>query len=249
MEKEVSQEGSARKSERSLAELVEALTSSFSIGDYLELRRRFPEKDTALWMVMASDKNSPCFGLDFAFQLETDFKKWGIPVETFLGVLDGEPDDIDSHCLYLLEALSRREKLEREHPHAVAAGLAIGDAFVNFLCGAVLESLAYYELPPPNSYQVLLKCRLKLFDNEIKEQRVLKHRRVMVALLIADNPNESARSISRMTGLNASTISRWVADEDFMSYVCVFRAHPRRDVKTSTLSAPFASETEPSGSG
>jgi hypothetical protein len=240
MAKEVSEKGSARKGERSLAELENALTRSFSIDDYLELRRRFPQRDTALWMVMANDANSPWFGLDFAFQLEADFKKWGIPVETFLGVLGGESNDIDLQCLSILEALSRREKLERENPHAVAAGLAIGDALVNFLCGSILEALAHYQMPPPDSFQVLMKCRLKLFDNEIKEQRVLHHRRVMVALLMAENPNESARSISRMTGLNASTISRWMADEEFMSYVHIFRANPPRLGKADPGGARFS---------
>jgi hypothetical protein len=166
---------------------------SFTIDDYLELRNRFPGEDTAIWMVMGSNEASPSFGMDFAFQLEADFKHFDISPKLFLGVLDGDGNDSDLLCLKLLEALSRREKLVKQNPHAVAANLAIGDALVDFLIGAVTESISYYRAKVPDSFQILIKYRLKLFENVIKEERVLKHRRVMVALLMAENPGLSAR--------------------------------------------------------
>ena len=206
---------------RTLDELTASLELAFSIDAYLELRRRFPEEDTALWMVMGS--NGECsFGMDFAFQLQPEFRKFGIPVETFLGTLDGDPDEIDRLCLLTLEALSKREKLERHSPHAVATGLAIGDAFVNFLCGAILECLSYYQMSPPHSYQILIKCRLRLFENSIKEQRVNHERQIMIAHLMSQNPGAGVREIARMTGMNASSISRWLANEKFLSYVRMF---------------------------
>ena len=214
--------------ERSLDDLVSALQSSFLIDDYLELRRRFPEADSPLWMIMASDNTTDSFGLDFAYQLEKDFERFQIPIELYLGVLDGDSDNIDLLCLTVLEALSRREKLETKNPHAVAANLAIGDAMVDFLCGAILESISYYGLKLPHSYQILLKYRLGLFHNSIKEDRILKHRRVMVALTLAENPGASARTIAKRTGLSPSTITRWMSNDDFRSYVKMFRAHPPR---------------------
>ena len=179
-------------------------------------------------MVMGSNESSPSFGMDFAFQLEEDFKCFDIPTELFLGVLDGDEKDTDLLCLRLLEALSRREKLVKQNPHAVAAGLAIGDALVDFLIGAVVESVSYHTMDVPDSFQILLKYRLRLFENAIKEERVLQHRRVMVALLMAENPNLSARGLAKQTGLSHSTITRWMSDDDFMSYVKMFRSRPPR---------------------
>jgi hypothetical protein len=211
------------ESERSLQELYYALERSFSIDDYLQLRRRFPDEDTALWMFLATDGSCEDYGFDYAFQLQAEMEKWGIPIKTYLGVLDGDFELIDKHCLCILEALAKREKL---NSHAVGAGLAVGDALVNFLCAGVLEAIAYYSLPMPDSYQILLKYRLKLFDNEIRDERLMKHRRVIIAKLIAETPGASIRSIARMTGLNASTISRWMADEDFNRWVRIWRDPP-----------------------
>ena len=149
---------------RSLAELDAALQHLFSIDDYLELRARFPEEDTPLWMVMGSNASSPSFGLDFAFQLQHQLENFGIHIKKFLGALDGDPDKTDLLCLAVLEALSRREKLVLKNAHAVASGLAIGDALVDFLCGAVLECVSYHDLPLPHSFQILLKYRLGLFE-------------------------------------------------------------------------------------
>jgi predicted DNA-binding transcriptional regulator AlpA len=213
---------------RSLDDMLKALENSFTIDDYLELRNRFPDEDTAIWMVMGSNESSPSFGMDFTYQLEQEFKQFDLPVELFLGVLDGDKGYLDLLCLRLLEALSRREKLTKQNPHAVATNLAIGDALVDFLIGAVLESVSYYSIKVPDSFQVLLKYRLRLFENAIKEERVLKHRRVMVALMMAENPSLSARGLAKQTGLSPSTISRWMTDDDFMSYVKMFRTHPPR---------------------
>ena len=177
---------------------------------------------------MGGDESSPSFGMDFAYQLEQEFKRFDLPVELFLGVLDGDNGYLDLLCLKLLEALSRREKLVKQNPHAVAVGLAIGDALVDFLIGAVTESVSYYHAKLPDSFQILIKYRLRLFENAIKEERVLKHRRVMVALLMAENPDLSARGLAKRTGLNPSTITRWMTDEDFRSYVKMFRAQPPR---------------------
>ena len=215
-------------SNRTIDQLEAALTNSFSIDDYLELRRRFPENDSPIWMMMGSDDSSPSFGLDFAFQLKDEFDKFQIPVELYLGTLDGDLDNVDHLCLNILENLSRREKLRHKNAHTVASGLAIGDALVDFLCGTVLECISYYSLPVPHSFQILLKYRLGLFENTIKEDRVLKNRRVMVALIIAEHTGASARQIAKRVRMSPSTITRWMSDQDFMSYVKMFRARPPR---------------------
>lgn len=44
---------------RTVGELSTALERQFTIDDYLELRERFPEADTALWMVMGADRGTP----------------------------------------------------------------------------------------------------------------------------------------------------------------------------------------------
>jgi hypothetical protein len=74
---------------RTIEELTSALERQFAIDDYLELRARFPmEEDTALWMIMGGS-GGISFGMDFAFQLEADFKRFGIPIQYYLGTLDG----------------------------------------------------------------------------------------------------------------------------------------------------------------
>ena len=97
-------------SNRTREQLLQAIERSFEIDDYLELRKRFPDQDTACWMVMANDKASPCWGMDFAFQLETDFEKFGISIHGFLGTLDGAPEEIDRFALEILAAISDRER-------------------------------------------------------------------------------------------------------------------------------------------
>ncbi len=175
---------------------------------------------------MANDKASPSWGMDFAFQLETDFEKFGISIHGFLGTLDGAPEEIDRFALEILAAISDREKRTRENPHAVSAGHAIGDPLLDFSICAILEALAFYDYSPPNSFQILVKARLNIFDNSIKEKRVLKRRRTAVANIMAENPDWSFRQVANATGLNVSTISRWAADPDFVRYVEIFRQGP-----------------------
>ena len=213
-------------SNRTSEQLLQAIERSFKIDDYLELRKRFPDQDTACWMVMANDKASPSWGMDFAFQLETDFEKFGISIHGFLGTLDGAPEDIDRFALEILAAISDREKRIRENPHAVSAGHAIGDTLLDFSICTILEALAYYGDSPPDSFQILVKARLNIFDNSIKEKRVLKLRRMFVAKIMAENSEWSFRQLANATGLNVSTISRWAADPDFASYVEMFRQGP-----------------------
>jgi hypothetical protein len=155
-----------------------------------------------------------------------------------------DSDDIDLLCLSILEAVSKRENLVKEKSHAVASGHAIGDALINLLCCAVLECLSYYGEPPPHSFQILIKYKLQMFENSIKQQRVLRDRKVFVALFVAENPAFGVREIARGTGLNASTISRWLADEYFLSYVKMFRAKPLGDrrIANSAVSAECDSE-------
>jgi hypothetical protein len=209
------------QTDRSLDEVKAALVSAFTIHDYLELRARFPGCDTAAWMVMAATKGFP-WAIDFAFQLKDDFKAYGLSVELFLGSCDGDETDIDLFCLSILGALARRESMEKTDPHAVGAGRAIGDPLVNFLSGAILECISFHDLVPPPAFQILIKHRLKLFGSTIKEQRASDERKMIVARFISDNPSADGREIARRTGLNASTISRWMADEDFMNLVRLF---------------------------
>jgi hypothetical protein len=90
-------------------QLIQRLEHKFSIEGYLQLRRRFPGEDTALWMVLAADSTSIDWGMDFAFQLEADFKKFNISMGYFLGTLGGVNGDVDRLCLATLEALSARK--------------------------------------------------------------------------------------------------------------------------------------------
>jgi DNA-binding transcriptional regulator YhcF (GntR family) len=62
-----------------------------------------------------------------------------------------------------------------------------------------------------------------MFNNAISQQRLAEHRRVLTAKFIADNPNTSCREVARKNGVNVSTVSRWLADAEFQSYVEMFR--------------------------
>ena len=104
---------------RSLDELKSDLTESFSIDDYLELRSRFPDEDTPLWIVLDSDNSGINYGTDFAFQIEGQLKQFEIEIGLLLGTLGGDQDDIDLLCLQTLEALSKRQKLEAETTQVV----------------------------------------------------------------------------------------------------------------------------------
>lgn len=214
----------ARK--RTLKTLQKDLERSFVIDDYLELKRRFPDADTALWMVLANDGSSPSWGIDFAFQLEEDYERFGISIHSFLGTLDGDPDVIDKFACGILNALSDREKALTANPHAVSAGNAISNALVDFSIGTLVEAFAYYGYPPPDSFQILLKYRLGLFKSTLKEDRVLKWRRTVIAKFVAENPTLSHRQIAKSVGVNVSTISRWMGEEDFQRYVRMFQAPP-----------------------
>ena len=211
---------------RTKEDLLRDLQRSFAIDDYLELKGRFPNFDTALWMVLANDDSSPSWGMDFAFQLEGDYERFGISIKSFLGTLDGDPDVIDKFACEILNALSDREKALTANPHAVSAGKAISNALVDFSIGALVEAFAYYGYPPTNSFQILVKYRLGLFKSVLKEERVLDWRRTMIAKFVAENPTLSHRQIAKSVGVNVSTISRWMGEEKFQSYVRMFQAPP-----------------------
>lgn len=56
--------------------LILALQRHFEIDDYLELRRRFPTEDMALWMVMASDIGLRPTGWISLFNWRKIFRNW-----------------------------------------------------------------------------------------------------------------------------------------------------------------------------
>ena len=209
--------------ERNFEDLEDDLTSNFKIDDYLEMRRRFPGEDSGLWMVLAHGETIVPRGIEYAISLEPEFKKFDLNLMHLLGVLDGDTMDIDQLCLECLKAISEREKLEATEAHAVANGTVIGDALIDFLIGAILESISFYELEVPHSFQVLTKYRLGLFNNRIKEGWSQQNRKNGIARVIAQNPKMSMRKVAEAVNVNVGTISRWMKEPDFQKTIEIFR--------------------------
>lgn len=203
-------------SDKSFDNLVEDLLNEFSIDSYLSLRKLYPDRNPPLQMFIGEGDTFLFAGIDIAFQREEEFAQHGITIEHYIGTLDGNENDIDKLCVDCLKALSERERLSKENSHVVGRGEAIGDAFINFIIGVIFESIASYELDLPPSFQVLVKERLGLFDNKIKTALIQRERKMLAAQLISSYPNESQRTIAKIVGVNVSTISNWMKEDDFI---------------------------------
>ncbi len=217
---------------RSCEQIVRALESNFRLSDYLELRERFPEADSPFWFVMSTDTFNMPSSFDYMFLLKPELDKFGINHAAFRGALDGQSPDMDEFCLGILRAIDHRESINKNRTHAVSSGLAISDAFINFLACLLTELLAYYDLSPFHSFQVLLKTHLKLFDNHYRLAKFEKDRKLLVASLFAENPDISLRTVAKWANLNQGTLSRWMNDEDFTHSIRSLRDSPLKKKTT-----------------
>lgn len=211
-------------------EFVEDLRSDFTIDGYTNLRKKFPDKNPALQLFVGEGDTFMFSGIEVAFQYENEFKNFGITVEYYLGTLDGVESEIDNLCMEILMAISERRKAVNQKAYVVADGIVIGDAFIDFLIGVIIESISSYELAVPNSYQVLLKVRLGLYDGKIKKEIALQGKKNYIAHFIALNPNFSMREVAKIMNVNVSTISRWHQEPHFQWFIEMVKSNERGDL-------------------
>lgn len=196
---------------------LQELSLDFSVSRYLEIRRKYPETNPDGFLFFRPYEDT--IGFEYAITLKQELEKFQILQGTFLGMLDGYLDSIDQLCLEMLAAIDTRENIENEIPHAIANGLAIGDALLDFLINITLESISYHKCEIPHSYLLLLRMRTNLLNNKYVSEQTSRQRRKFAARIVAENPDASIRDIAREMGVNHVTLYAWMKDKKFKEIV------------------------------
>jgi hypothetical protein len=188
-------------------DLIDAYEKNPTIANYVKLRRAYPAKPIAVGYLNNLDEldeiNSALIDLDLTPELVD-------------GVLQAEAWAISEFSLFLLERLIARERAGKAgESQLVSRGKAISDRDVNFLIGAILDSLAFNgALGLSQDLLFLIRHQLgadrKWEDIKKREELRIRIDEVIRATLdiVARGEPPSYRAIARELGVNVTTITR-----------------------------------------
>lgn len=183
----------------------------------MELRARFPEQNWTAGVVILDDGSN--LSGDFARGLRKEFAAHKLPISEFFGCCNGVINDVDVFSLAVLRAVDRKKK--SQNSHAVSRGSAISIPLVDFLISTILESLGFYKLSPPASFQILLKTHLGIFDSKIVSRQADYQRKKIAAVTLAAGHGElSDREAARQAGVSSTKLNGWMKwDKEFQEWV------------------------------
>ena len=191
------------------------------IGEYVSHRRSHPGFERGLDTIHDFDQRlkgiiSDCtnFGLDQelifgACGSYQDFEVGGCRVD----------DYIDELSLRLLEEIIRQEDMQREGTtHLVRRHEQIPNSIIAELTLMMVESCLDHFVTPPQALAVLLRAQLGRFERRTFLPRKSEEKN-LAALLVASDPEISARKIAETIGVNHTTVDRWLREKDFRDRV------------------------------
>jgi len=111
--------------------------------------------------------------------------------------------------LFYLAALERRGQTQKRHIKD-----ATSLAFINYCSSCLIDVCFYHKLPPPLMLTLLFHALLDTRQfGQSKHRKIIQRKRAIWALF--NNPGASISEIATISGVNKSTISRWLKERAF----------------------------------
>jgi hypothetical protein len=198
-----------------ISELSKAFKRNPTIENYVKLRREKPDEEIE---IAVTD------GIDWLFANEKSLREIGIEPQWVASSLDANPEAISKVSLRLLEKIIERKYTESEgETHIVSRGKAISDSLVNYLAAMMLDALSWNDiLEIPRDLIVLLRYQI-IGDGETEQSRQLQSHKLEFDIgmvggqLLEQGLQPSARTIAKILGVNASTVSRIFPKDKLLS--------------------------------
>jgi hypothetical protein len=193
---------------------------AYDANAYLEYRKLIKKNPD----LVAGENNSTLFvwthhggprTIGIASQLQPELQKFGIAVEGFLGILDGNVALIDSLCLQVITAISQGQNIKQQMPHAVANNQAIPDSLIDFLIFAIIEASIEESFIPPESFRFLSNLHLKISSGAIMRKRFGREKLESAAMLKVREPSATPGRMASLLDVDKATISRMTNNPDF----------------------------------
>lgn len=192
-----------------------AYDSEPSIGNYLRVRREFPEVEIEVGRFG---------GIEALIQLQKEFERQGVNPHLVAAALDVDEAGVDALCLHLLELVAARDSLPKSGPGYIEKRrCAISDATLNYLIITILEAYERYgnACRVPASLVVLtrhLLCgSLPNLEMEARSREFRNGVAIMVGKQLKPGERLSINNLKKLTGLPRTTAARWLADPEFKS--------------------------------
>jgi hypothetical protein len=194
-----------------------AITREFkdnpTIENYVRLRRENPDVEI---------EPKIYGGLDHAYRLEDDLKRFGIDIRLYVYTLDADEAAISELSLKLLENMILAQSLERKgETHLSSRGKIIPDHLIDWLTCSMLDALSWTgSLYIPRDLIVLARSRLIPGQSDIEktvDTRERKNQSAMIAgQMLVRKMKPSFRSVAKILGVQPSTVTRWfVSEQEF----------------------------------
>ena len=184
-----------------------------TIENYLKLRKKYPNHDIEVALLG---------GIETIFAVEEETKKYGIDGDLLAGVMDADIECIDRMSIIILRELAKRKNLERKgEVHLIGRGKVMPAALIDFLIKVALDAISWNgTLEIPRSLIVLIRERLGGKSCKYAEIENIKERKNAAIFIAARHYLRtgeiiSYRRLSKIMGIQASTISRWFPDKNF----------------------------------
>lgn len=194
-----------------LSREITSILKSNDLESYVEWKRK--NSDLDIHESATRKLYSPYF--DYS-----EYELYGITFYDFLNAYRGDEQAIDHLCLLILEAIVERKKIEKTGASQLQSlKKVIPDTAVQYLILQISEVICSKQIFLNHSYIMLLREVFKGPYISKNKNVFLRARQVFVAEKIAENQDLSNREISKITGVDHSTISRWKKDPNFQSCV------------------------------
>jgi hypothetical protein len=201
------------ESEKS-ASITREFKANPTIENYVRLRRENPDIqiEPAIYG-----------GIDHAYRLEDDLKRFGIDIGLYVHTLDANEAAISELSLQLLENMILAQSLERQgETHLASRGRIIPDHLINWLTCSMLDALSWTgSLYIPRDLIVLARSRLIPGQSDIEKtvdtRERKSHAAIVAGQMLVKKMKPSFRGVAKLLRVQPSTVKRWFASEqEFM---------------------------------
>jgi hypothetical protein len=206
-------EGSMTDESEKSASVTREFKANPTIENYVRLRRQNPDIqiEPAIYG-----------GLDHAYRLEDDLKRFGIDIRLYVYTLDADEAAISELSLQLLENMILAQSLERQgETHLASRGRIIPDHLIDWLTCSMLDALSWTgSLYIPRDLIVLARSRLIPGQSDIEKAVDTwgrKNQSAMIAgQMLVRKMKPSFRSVAKILRVQPSTVKRWfVSEQEF----------------------------------
>ncbi|ESQ75978.1 hypothetical protein [Asticcacaulis sp. AC402] len=190
---------------------VSSFAENQDLDFYLALKEAYPEEDFLRYRMDV-----------FAYMpLQDEFKLHGLDIKDLVGCFDLDENCIDRLCIALLKSISEYKRLQKGgETHIISRNKVIPFALIDYIIELILRATEWHNIGIVNtSFNILIRERLSGKDSPYRQAAEKKHKKhtaiVIAEQLIDYGKKPTFREISKIMGVQPSTVMRWFPDNEF----------------------------------